>query len=121
MALTRDFKETFKARADRDPVFRVALMTEVVELFLAGDTETAKGVLRDYINATIGFAVLSEATGIPAKSLMRMVSPSGNPRAGNLFSVLSVLQQATGVQLEIRAALAAKYSCSGLTVRLPSR
>ena len=104
MTLTRDFKETFKARADRDPVFRAALLTEVVELFLAGDTETAKSVLRDYINATVGFVALSEATGIPSKSLMRMVSATGNPRAENLFAVLSILQQRTGVQLEVKAA-----------------
>lgn len=104
MALTRDFKHTFKARVDRDPAFRAALLTEVVELFLGGDIETAKGVLRDYINATIGFPALSEATGIPAKSLMRMFSKTGNPRAENLFAVLGVLQQATGVQLEVRAA-----------------
>lgn len=104
MALTRDFKLTFKARVERDAAFRSALLREVVELFLAGDVETAKGLLRDYINATVGFAALSETTGIPAKSLMRMFGKTGNPRAENLFAVLSVLQQATGVQLEVRAA-----------------
>jgi hypothetical protein len=31
MALTRDFKETVKARADRDPAFREALLTKAVE------------------------------------------------------------------------------------------
>ena len=33
MTLTRDFKETIKARADRDPTFRAALLVEAVELF----------------------------------------------------------------------------------------
>jgi DNA-binding phage protein len=104
MPLTRDFKETVKARAADDAEFRAALLSEVVDLFLAGDVATGKSVLRDYINATIGFAALSEATGVPIKSLMRMVSQTGNPRAENLFAILSVLQQQTGVQLSVQAA-----------------
>ena len=104
MALTREFKETVKARAGADPEFRAALLSEVVDLFLAGDTDTGKAVLRDYINATIGFEALAERVGTPSKSLMRMVGKNGNPRADNLFAVLNALQQATGVQLEVRAA-----------------
>jgi hypothetical protein len=49
MALTRDFKETVKARAERDPAFREALLIEAAEQLLAGDLETGKAVLRDYI------------------------------------------------------------------------
>lgn len=59
---------------------------------LAGDTETGKAILRDYINATVGFAEVAEATHIPSKSLMRMLGPSGNPRADNLFVIVSFLQ-----------------------------
>jgi DNA-binding phage protein len=104
MPLTREFKETIRERATEDPAFRAALLSEVVDLFLAGDLTTGKSVLRDYINATIGFAALADATGVPVKSLMRMVSASGNPRAENLFAMLEVLQQATGVQLSVSAA-----------------
>ncbi len=104
MPLTREFKETVKTRADGDVAFRAALLGEVVELFLSGDVATGKSVLRDYINATIGFAALAEATGMPAKSLMRMVGATGNPRADNLFAILGVLQEATGVQLSVKAA-----------------
>lgn len=104
MPLTRDFKDTIKMRADTDPAFRAALLSEVVDLFLADDVVTGKAMLRDYINATVGFVGLAEATGIPAKSLMRMVGSSGNPRAENLFAILGALQRATGVQLSVRAA-----------------
>ena len=55
MSLTRDFKETIQARIDRDPAFREELLREGVELLLAGDMDAGKAVLRDYINATIGF------------------------------------------------------------------
>lgn len=104
MPLTRDFKDTIKTRANADPAFRAALLSEVVDLFLAGDVSTGRALLRDYINATVGFAGLAEITGIPVKSLMRMVGSSGNPRAENLFAILGALQQATGVQLSVRAA-----------------
>lgn len=103
MALTRSFKETVKARAERDPAFRDALLTEAVDQFLAGDLDTGKAVLRDYINATIGFERLAEETGSSSKSLMRMLSPAGNPTASNLFSVLHTVQKAAGVHLAVAA------------------
>lgn len=51
MSLTRDFRETVQARAERDPAFREALLKEGVECLLTGDFEAGKIVLRDYINA----------------------------------------------------------------------
>jgi DNA-binding phage protein len=101
MALTRSFKETVKARVERDPKFRASLLQEAVEQMLAGDMETGKAVMRDYINATMGFERLARETGTPAKSLMRMFSPKGNPRANNLFSVIGRLQKASKVRLAI--------------------
>ncbi len=104
MALTRSFKETIQARVQSDPAFRAALLTEAVTAFMQGDPETGKAVLRDYINATIGFEELAEKTGKPSKSLMRMFSKSGNPTADNLFTVMKTLQIVSGVTLEVRAA-----------------
>ena len=101
MPLTRDFKETIKARANRDVAFREALLTEAIELLLSGDIDTGKAILRDYINATIGFERLAEETGTPPKSLMRMFGPQGNPRASSLFAVISRLQKKAGVHLAV--------------------
>jgi DNA-binding phage protein len=104
MALTRDFKETIRARVERDPKFRKELLREGIESMLSGDVATAKTILRDYINATIGFTELAEATHIPSKSLMRMLGPAGNPRADNLFEVVTFLQRREGVRFHVRAA-----------------
>ncbi len=101
MALTRSFKETVKARAERDPKFRAALLTEAVGQMLTGDMKTGKSILRDYINATVGFEKLARKTGTPAKSLMRMFGPKGNPRADNLFTVIRQLQKVSGIRLEV--------------------
>ena len=38
----------------------------------------------------------------PAKSLMRMFGPKGNPQAKHLFDVIATLQQAEGVQFQVR-------------------
>jgi len=103
MTLTRDFKATVRARVERDPAFRQALLQEAVQALLEGDAASGRMVLRDYINATIGFEALAELTHTPAKSLMRMFGPKGNPTAGNLFSVIGALQDRTGVHLEVRA------------------
>ncbi len=103
MALTRDFKLTIQERAQRDGAFRKALLREGIECLLAGDVETGKVVLRDYINATVGFEKLSTKTRIPSKSLIRMFGPAGNPQARNLFEILAYLQKAEGIRLSVKA------------------
>ncbi len=103
MAVTRNFKDTIQERALRDEEFRQGLLTESVECMLAGDTDTGKALLRDYINATVGFEKLADITNKPSKSLMRMFSPSGNPTANNLFTIISTLQKREGVTLHIQA------------------
>ena len=104
MALTRDFKETVRARSQRDPAFRRELLREGLETLLNGDMETGKTVLRDYINATVGFSDLAEATHRSPKSLMRMLGPRGNPQAQNLFEIVSYLLHHEGIHFELRAA-----------------
>ncbi|GIK97446.1 MAG: hypothetical protein BroJett029_16550 [Alphaproteobacteria bacterium] len=103
MALTRNFKETVQARVHRDLAFRKALLREGVESLLAGDMETGKTVLRDYINATVGFEELGAVIHRSPKSLMRMFGPKGNPQARNLFEVVAYLQEKEGIRLEVRS------------------
>jgi DNA-binding phage protein len=103
MPLTRDFKETVKARAQADPAFRVALLEEALDAFLNNDLETGKLLLRDYVNATVGFDALGAQLHKSPKSLMRMLSEDGNPRADNLFAVVSQLKAHEGVSLNVQA------------------
>ena len=103
MPLTRDFRETIAEEARKSAEFRRALLAEAAESFLGGELDTAKAILRDMIEATIGYRALRDATGIPEKSLIQMFGPSGNPRAGHLARVLEALQQHEDVRLEVRA------------------
>ncbi len=82
MALTRDFKQTVVERVNRDPAFAQALLDEAATLFLNGEPETARRILRDLVNATIGFEQLATMIDKPSKSLHRMLSPAGNPSTG---------------------------------------
>jgi hypothetical protein len=102
MAITRDFKETVQARALHDHAFREGLLKESIDNMLAGDIETGKALLRDYINATVGFEELGNLINKSPKSLMRMCSSRGNPTASNLFDIIHILQQKEGFHLQVQ-------------------
>ena len=88
MALTRDFKETVLARAQRDARFREALFAEAINAYLAGDTTVGKAVLRDMVNATIGFEGLAAEVDKPSKSLHRMLAKAGWGAARTLIGLV---------------------------------
>jgi DNA-binding phage protein len=103
MALTRDFKETVAARARREPRFREALFTEAINAYLGGDLTTGKAILRDLVNATVGFQELAAELDKPSKSLHRMLAPHGNPSTENFFGIVNALQKKTHVKLRVTA------------------
>lgn len=116
MTLTRQLRETVQARAQRDPEFRRALLHQGVECLLGGDVNSGKIVLRDYVNATLGFEELGSRTARSPKSLMRMFGPAGNPQARNLFEVTGCLERHEGVHLEVKASGNAGTSPMSATV-----
>lgn len=106
MPLTRSFNETIKEQfAHR--AFRREFLREAVAQMVAGDLETAKAILREHINGAIGFIALGKALSKSPKSLMRMLSPEGNPQARNLFEMVAYLQKFDGTILEVRSKRAA--------------
>ncbi|MCC7345891.1 MAG: transcriptional regulator [Variibacter sp.] len=101
MAKTKSLKDLVERQVRGDKKFAEALLREGVDAMLAGDIETGKTILRDYIKATVGFEKLGAATGAPPKSLIRMFGPRGNPQAKNLFGVIGYLQKRAGVRLHV--------------------
>ncbi|ANN66105.1 DNA-binding protein [Bordetella bronchialis] len=101
MALTRDFKATIVERVERDPAFAKALLDEAATLFLNGEAEIARLILRDLVNATVGFEQLAHETARPSKSLHRMLSRSGNPSMDNLAAIFRAITKRLGVNLEV--------------------
>ena len=100
MALTRNFKETIKKRVECDPDFAKSLLHEAVDLMLDGDSATAKLILRDLINATVGFERLAEEVQKPSKSLHRMLSTYGNPTMENLSAIFATIKKALHVRID---------------------
>ena len=78
MPLTRNFRDTVRARAEREPAFRRALFQEAVQALLQGETDDGRAALRAYINATVGFDRLGQVLKRSPKSLMRMFAPGAN-------------------------------------------
>ena len=107
MPITRKFRETVWARAQDDARFRAAMLSEAINGLLAGDLDTGKAMLRDYVNATITFDGLAKATRIPTKSLQRMLGPRGNPTAESLFSIINALQKSENIKLTVKPKRAA--------------
>lgn len=101
MALTRNFKLTVVERVERDPQFAKALLDEAATLFLSGEPETARLILRDLVNATIGFEQLAEMTEKPSKSLHRMLSPKGNPSMDNLAAIFGAVRGRLKVAFDV--------------------
>ena len=103
MALTRDFKQTVTERVRRDPTFAEALLDEAATLFLNGEPAPARMILRDLVNATIGFEKLAVKTEMPSKSLHRMLSARGNPGMDNLAAIFKALRKKLRVGLTVQA------------------
>jgi DNA-binding phage protein len=102
MALTRDFKQTISARIQSEPAYAHALLQEACRLVMQGEPHTAKLLLRDLVNASIGFEQLARNMGKSPKSLHRMLSAAGNPTLGHLSSLFAAITSFLGVELELK-------------------
>jgi DNA-binding phage protein len=101
--LTEPLEELLRRRLQRDSGFAGNLLGEVIECLLRNEVVVAQLLLRDLTNCTVGFPVLARESGIPEKSLMRMLSAKGNPQARNLFLIVDTLQRLNGLKLDVRA------------------
>ena len=85
-----------------DPDFAEALLREGIDTMLAGDVETGKSILRDYIKATIGFEKLGEATGTPAEKPDPHVRTARQPAGQEpLHACSAACNKRAGVQLHV--------------------
>jgi hypothetical protein len=69
--------------------------------------KTARVILRDLVNATLGFEQLARMTDTPSKSLHRMLSPKGNPSMDNLAAIFGAIGSRLKVGLKVQTIRAA--------------
>ena len=101
MTITRDYKDTINERVNNDSVFTAALLDEAITLFLNGEPDVARLVLRDLVNATLGFEELATEIERPSKSLHRMLSARGNPTMDNLTKIICILRDRLGLDIKV--------------------
>ena len=101
MSISRDYKQTMTERVNHDPAFMAAMLDEAITLFLNEEPEVARLVLRDLVNATVGFETLAVELEKPSKSLHRMLSARGNPTMDNLTKIIGVLSKRLGLDIEV--------------------
>jgi hypothetical protein len=102
MTLTRDAKETVDHRVQEDPEFAVALLDEVVSLLRNGEPETARLLLRDLVNATVGIQGLAIAMAPPSQVLQHRLSVEGKSSMEHLTAILDVLRQEVQSENSVR-------------------
>lgn len=105
MLQTSGFNESIKAQFAHH-IFRRQPLRRAADKMVKGDLETAKAILRAYIQGTVGFAVLGKALAKYPKSLMRMLSPQGDPQARNHCVSFAALQRFDGTVLDVFASAA---------------
>ena len=100
--LTIDSVETVQARIKSDPKFAEALLREATDMFLNGEAQAARLLLRDVVNATVGFEKIALATRRPSKSVHRMLSARGNPTMESLTAVFTAIRKVLNITFETR-------------------
>lgn len=100
--LTVDSSITLHDRIKSDPAFAEALLREATDMFLNGEAEASRLLLRDVVNATVGFEQIAMATNRPSKSIHRMLSARGNPTMESLSAVFSAIRKVLNVTFETR-------------------
>lgn len=100
--LTVDSSKTLQARIKADPAFVEALLREAADMFLNGEAEASRLLLRDVVNATVGFEQIAMATNRPSKSVHRMLSARGNPTMESLSAVFSAIRKVLNVSFATR-------------------
>ncbi len=98
--LTVDSSTTIQDRIKAEPAFAEALLREATDMFLNGEAEAARLLLRDVVNATVGFEQIALATNRPSKSVHRMLSARGNPTMENLTAVFTAIRQVLNITFE---------------------
>ena len=105
--LTHDSALTVIERAQSDPEFARALLDEAATLFVNGEPGTARIVLRDLVEATVGFDTLATETSMPIARLRSMLSKAGSPSMDTVASILMVVRTRLGVDLQVHVNAAA--------------
>lgn len=99
MEHTQSFSDVVIERAKTDAVFRVGLLEEAVSEFISnGDMQVCKSLLRDCIEAGLGFAALARVMSVPAPELHSKFTGGDNPTAQEFLDIVAALCAAEKIE-----------------------
>jgi len=101
MPLSREFKELVVARAEKDPEFRRALITEALNLILQGEISAGRLMIRDYINATGSMNDIALKLRKQKPAIVRMLGPNGNPTLKSFIPVVKACAEREEIKLRV--------------------
>lgn len=93
------YKDSMKAMVARNPDIAAEMLEDAINALFAGNLDEGRLLLRQYVNATIGFGELAQRTGKTDKNLIRSLGPNGSPTAANLFQIIQACMKAEGVTI----------------------
>jgi len=93
------YKGSLWAIAEDNPAFASELFEDAINAMLRGELDEGRVFLKDYVNATIGFAELGRRMGKDDKNLMRALGPRGNPTAANLMAIIRACAEAEDMSI----------------------
>jgi DNA-binding phage protein len=76
----------------------IGMLAFALEMIVSGDEDEAKHAMRSLIKGRLGFEETSRRTGIPARSINRMLSSEGNPSLSNLTLIIRCLHEELGIE-----------------------
>ena len=103
---TRPVEETLINRLKAEPELQKLTLISFLESLMEGEEVEARLLMRNLVNATIGFVELSNQLDKDPKSLMRMLSTKGNPTNENLFQIFRVLKDHLQVNISVSVSAA---------------
>ena len=85
---TVPYNQMMRDMIAKRPEMAVEMLEHAVNRIFAGDLVEGRLLLRQYVNATLGFQELARRTEKIDRGLMRMLSKDGNPTATNLMEIV---------------------------------
>lgn len=96
MALAVNYKEGVLKDLREDPAMAREYYREALRAIVNGEVEEGGVMLRDLVNAGIGFQALARETGIRAPNLHRALSPNGNPTMRTFSKIAAAISAFMG-------------------------
>jgi len=94
------YNDSLKKLVDENPEMGQQMLEGAVNALFQGEIDEGRILLRQYINATLGFAELGRRLDKDPKNIMRSLGPKGNPTLTNLMAMIQACASAQKMEIQ---------------------